>query len=64
MNSRSPTLLTRRIMPYRSRISASAGITTLAPELTAGEVFRRATLSLTAARGVGAGTVLQYREPA
>ncbi len=45
-------------------LSASAGITTLAPELTAGEVFRRATLSLTAARRVGAGTVIRYREPA
>ncbi|TFV52547.1 hypothetical protein [Blastococcus sp. TF02A-35] len=44
-------------------LSASAGIAPLTPELTAGEVFRRATLSLTAARRVGAGTVIRYREP-
>ncbi|MCA0144396.1 GGDEF domain-containing protein [Blastococcus sp. LR1] len=45
-------------------LSASAAISPLDPALTAGEVFRRATLSLTAARRVGAGTVIRYREPA
>jgi GGDEF domain-containing protein len=45
-------------------ISAAAGIAPVDPDLSAGEVFRRATLSLTAARRVGAGTVIRYREPA
>jgi hypothetical protein len=31
--------------------------------VAAGEVLRRATLSPTAARRVGAGTVIRYREP-
>jgi GGDEF domain-containing protein len=44
-------------------LSAAAGITPLAADLAAGEVLRRATLSLTAARRVGAGTVIRYREP-
>ncbi|RZU30390.1 hypothetical protein [Blastococcus saxobsidens] len=44
-------------------LSAAAGYTTLRPGLPASEVFRRATLSLTAARRVGAGTVIRYREP-
>ncbi|WP_147251802.1 hypothetical protein [Blastococcus sp. TF02-8] len=44
-------------------VSASAGVAPLEPGLTANEVFRRATLSLTAARRVGAGTVIRYREP-
>ena len=44
-------------------LSATAGIAALATDLTAGEVFRRATLSLTSARRVGAGTVIRYREP-
>ena len=44
-------------------LSAAAGCATLQPDLSAGEVFRRATLSLTAARRVGAGTVIRYREP-
>jgi GGDEF domain-containing protein len=44
-------------------LSATAGIAALSTALTAGEVFRRATLSLTSARRVGAGTVIRYREP-
>jgi GGDEF domain-containing protein len=44
-------------------LSASAGIAPLTTDLGAGEVFRRASLSLTAARRVGPGTVIQYREP-
>ncbi|WP_104524249.1 nucleotidyl cyclase domain-containing protein [Blastococcus atacamensis] len=44
-------------------LSASAAIAPLTPDLTAGEVFRRATLSLTAARRVGAGTTIEYLEP-
>ena len=44
-------------------LGASAGIVPLAPGLSAQEVFRRATLSLTAARRVGATTVIRYREP-
>lgn len=46
-----------------SNLSATAGIAALSADLTAGEVFRRATLSLTSARRVGAGTVIRYREP-
>ncbi len=45
-------------------LSASAGLAGLAPELTPGEVFRRATLSLTAARQQGPHTVVAYRAPA
>jgi GGDEF domain-containing protein len=45
-------------------LSASAGIAPLGAGLAAGEVLRRATLSLTAARRVGPGTVIEYREPA
>lgn len=44
--------------------SAAAGIAPLSPDLNAHEVFRRATLSLTAARQVGPTTVIHYREPA
>jgi GGDEF domain-containing protein len=44
-------------------LTASAGIAPLAAGVAAGEVLRRATLSLTAARRVGAGTVIEYREP-
>ena len=44
-------------------LTAAAGISPLEPALSAGEVFRRATLSLTAARRVGGGTVIGYREP-
>ena len=44
-------------------LSATAGIAALSPDLGAGEVFRRATLSLTSARRVGAGTVIRFREP-
>ena len=44
-------------------LSAAAGYAQLQPGLPAGEVFRRATLSLTAARRVGAGTVIRHREP-
>jgi GGDEF domain-containing protein len=44
-------------------LAATAGIAALSVDLTAGEVFRRATLSLTSARRVGAGTVIRYREP-
>ena len=44
-------------------LSAAAGFAPLQPELPASEIFRRATLSLTAARRVGARTVLRYREP-
>src|SRR4051794_30213729 len=45
-------------------MSAAAGVVRLALGLGAAEVLRRATLSLTAARTVGGGTVLRYREPA
>jgi GGDEF domain-containing protein len=44
-------------------VSAAAGIAPLSADLGAGEVLRRATLSLTAARRVGADTVIRYREP-
>jgi GGDEF domain-containing protein len=44
-------------------LSAAAGIAALSPDLTSGEVLRRATISLTSARRVGAGTVIRYREP-
>ena len=46
-------------------LTAAAGISPLEPALSAGEVFRRASLSLAAARrvGAGAGTVISYREP-
>ncbi len=45
-------------------VSAAAGIAPLRTGLTAHEVFRRATLSLTAARRTGPTTVIRYREPA
>jgi GGDEF domain-containing protein len=44
-------------------LSAAAGLATLTPELTSGEALRRATVSLTAARRVGPGTVVQHRLP-
>ena len=44
-------------------LSAAAGLATLTPDLTAGEALRRATVSLTAARRVGPGTVVQHRLP-
>jgi GGDEF domain-containing protein len=44
-------------------LSAAAGVAQLSSDLTAGEVYRRATLSLTSARRVGGGTVIRYREP-
>ena len=44
-------------------LAATAGIASLSADLTAAEVFRRATLSLTSARRVGAGTVIRYRAP-
>jgi GGDEF domain-containing protein len=44
-------------------LSAAAGVAPLTADVTAGEVLRRATLSLTAARRVGPGTVIRYREP-
>ncbi|WP_116449922.1 hypothetical protein [Blastococcus litoris] len=43
-------------------LTAAAGIAPLA-DTDAPEVLRRALLSLTAARRVGAGTVIRYREP-
>lgn len=45
-------------------LSAAAGIAQLCADLTAGEALRRATLSLTAARRVGPGGVVQLRGPA
>jgi GGDEF domain-containing protein len=44
-------------------MSAAAAVASLAPGLTAHEVLRRGMLSLTAARRLGAGTVLRYRRP-
>jgi GGDEF domain-containing protein len=44
-------------------LGATAGIASLQAGLSAAEVFRRATLSLTSARQVGPGTVIRYREP-
>jgi GGDEF domain-containing protein len=44
-------------------LTAAAGIAPVSADLDAAEIFRRATLSLTAARRVGSGTVLRYREP-
>jgi hypothetical protein len=44
-------------------LSAAAGIAPLAADLPAGEVLRRATLSLTAARRVGPGGVVQLLGP-
>jgi GGDEF domain-containing protein len=45
-------------------LSAAAGIAQLGPGITAAEALRRATLSLTAARRVGPGGVVQLRGPA
>lgn len=44
-------------------LAASVGIAALAPGLAPGEVLRRATLSLTAARRQGPRSVISYREP-
>jgi GGDEF domain-containing protein len=44
-------------------LTAAAGLTPLAPELTATEVLRRGLVSLTCGRRAGAGTVIRYREP-
>jgi hypothetical protein len=44
-------------------LSGAAGLAPLTPDLTAGEALRRATVSLTAARRVGCGTVVQHRLP-
>ena len=44
-------------------LTAAAGIAPLTGGLDAAEVLRQALLSLTAARRVGAGTVISYREP-
>ncbi|MGY1804291.1 hypothetical protein ACI78T_13525 [Blastococcus sp. SYSU D00922] len=44
-------------------LTAAAGIAPVVGDADAGEVLRRALLSLTAARRVGAGTVIRYREP-
>ncbi|WP_369131515.1 GGDEF domain-containing protein, partial [Modestobacter roseus] len=41
-------------------LTAAAGIAGLSPEAPAGEVHRRATLCLTAARSVGGGQVIRY----
>ncbi|HEV7189562.1 MAG TPA: hypothetical protein VGN28_16845 [Blastococcus sp.] len=45
-------------------LSAAAGIAQLAPGVPAQEALRRATVSLTAARRVGPGGVVQLRRPA
>jgi GGDEF domain-containing protein len=45
-------------------LAAAAGIAALSADLTAHEALRRATLSLTAARRVGPGGVVQLRGPA
>ncbi len=44
-------------------LSAAAGIARLDAGLPPREIFRRASLSLTAARRVGPTTVIRYREP-
>ncbi|WP_324276248.1 hypothetical protein [Blastococcus brunescens] len=44
-------------------VTASAGIAAVTDDVDAPEVLRRALLSLTAARRVGAATVIRYREP-
>jgi GGDEF domain-containing protein len=41
-------------------LTACAGIAGLSPEAPAGEVLRRATLCLTAARSIGGGRVIRY----
>ena len=47
-----------------SGLSAAAGIAELPADITAAEALRRATLSLTSARQVGPGSVVQLRGPA
>jgi GGDEF domain-containing protein len=44
-------------------LTAAAGIAAMSPELSSGEVLRRASLSLDTARRVGPGTVLRYSGP-
>jgi GGDEF domain-containing protein len=44
-------------------LTAAAGIAPVTEDAHAAEVLRRALISLTAARRVGAGTVIRYREP-
>ncbi|SFF37069.1 GGDEF domain-containing protein [Blastococcus tunisiensis] len=44
-------------------VTAAAGIAPATADAAADELLRRALLSLSAARRVGAGTVLRYREP-
>lgn len=44
-------------------LAAAVGIAAGASDVDATEVLRRGLLSLTAARRVGAGTVIRYREP-
>ena len=44
-------------------LSAAAGIAQLSPDVSAGEALRRGTVSLTAARRVGPGGVVQLRGP-
>ena len=41
-------------------MSAAAGIAALIPDATAGELHRRATLCLAAARSIGGGQVITY----
>jgi len=42
-------------------MTAAAGVATLAPDLSAEEVLRRAMVSLSTARSLGAGRVITYR---
>jgi hypothetical protein len=44
-------------------LSAAAGVAPLTADLDPAEAIRRATVSLTAARRAGAGTVVQHRQP-
>jgi len=44
-------------------LAAAAGVAPLNPDVDATEVLRRGLVSLTAARRVGAGTVIRHREP-
>jgi GGDEF domain-containing protein len=44
-------------------LSAAAGLAPLTADLTAGEALRRALVSLSAARRVGPGRVIQHRQP-
>jgi hypothetical protein len=44
-------------------LTAAAGIAPLSAHLSPGEALRRVTVTLTSARRVGPGTVVQHREP-